>query len=523
MSLFDIFLEDSEWEGSLLHISFLILIFLFILVRWKFASIKQFTISSDTWGDYTIIDDIRNNNHFLPKSFPKYEYSENLYPCLMHWFLSFFKKSRVESIAIYVGTAMDLMHISLLYYFSYWLFGYFYISLISSLMFILSILSLPYFSRTFSPGGRAMGEFFVSLSTVSLFLYYKTSAIEYALFSSFVISLILLGSRFATQALVFSFILFSLFGYHDSLKILVLGLLFALILSRGFYFKILKGHWGGIYYFYNVKEKRSIVSGDSDIKKIFIFFKNPFKNYSKLKSNKLINGITTTPQVVVLPVTMILMDVSNFLFSESFLFLWSSIMFIISLMTALNFARCVGPSNRYINYSKFSLSLLLAVVMVLHYNVFLLMLFILVIFYLTYRMIKVYKIINKQSKSDIKDKIDRNKEVYSFLKNLPETKILTSPFNLAHEVIYKTNHSSIYYEGTLSAKESVQHIRTTLQFPYPDLMACEEEFNFTHILQNKSSVAQFLESNPEYSYNFKYDSYEEIFCNDSYSVFKRLS
>ncbi|MDC0527065.1 hypothetical protein OAO35_03870 [Euryarchaeota archaeon] len=521
MDLFQKIIDNNSPSMYTLHTLFLFLLIAFLFVRWKFASIKKFTLSTDSWGDYNIINDIRNNNHFLPKSFPKYEYSQNLYPCLMHWFLSFFKKSRVESIAIYVGTAMDIMHLFLLYYFSYWLFGYFYISLLSSFIFILSIISLPYFSRTFSPCGRAMGEFFVSLSTVSLFLYFKTSAVEYALFSSFVIALTLLGSRFGTQAIAFSFILFSIFESSIFIVVLILGVVFAFLFSGGFYLKILKGHWGGIYYFYNVREKRSIVSGDSDIKKLFIFFRNPFKNYNQLKNNKLINGIITTPQVLVLPATLILIDFPNFSFNESFLLLWSSIMFLVSVFTALNFARCVGPSNRYINYSKFPLSLLLATVVVLHYNVFLLILLTLIIFYLTYRTTKVYNNLKKQSQLDIQENIDRNNEVFSFLNDLPETKILTSPFNLAHELIYKTNHSSIYYEGTLSAKESVQHIRTTLQFPYPDLEASEEEFEFTHILQNEKNVAGFLKSNPEYSYNFKYDSYEKIFSNGLYSVFKR--
>ncbi len=102
----------------------------------------------------------------------------------------------------------------------------------------------PYtFDSSFSLSARSLANSFLIVSLLSLFLYLTYGFIFAFIISVMFSTLVLLTHRLTTQSLICVLLSISI-GYYSiiPLFIIVCSFLLALLFSKGFYYRVLKGH-----------------------------------------------------------------------------------------------------------------------------------------------------------------------------------------------------------------------------------------------------------------------------------------
>jgi len=500
----------------------LLVISIFILLRWLFLVRIKAIQSSDIYAHLNLIDVIRKNGHRVPKKFSQYEFNENTYPFFLHWVLSFFSKEKMERLEKYFGSIVDGCHIVLLYLFAFWLFNSLYISFLSSLIFLLTPNSLLFFrNRTFSISGRALSELLTSLVLIFIMIYFLTSVFLYLVICSLFIGLTLLTHRFGTQVIFLACTISTLVYSNVFLVALFFGFIFAIITSKGFYLNILKGHLGGFYYFIRVGDKHHLVAGESPAKGVWNFIRHPLANRKKLKGNKLMKGIVHTPQMIVLPYFGIYLLWVEYSISKAslLLLLWACIMPILTAITSFKVTSFLGEPERYLEYGAFSQSVLLSFLVIEHANYIGYSIMVFVIFQAVYLNMKQLRNLRKFRFDEAKEL--EKEELIEFLNGLPPSKTLCIPMNISHEIAYKTHHLMIFYMGTLSPSRIEALIEVVLDFPMPVLKICERKFNFDIVVVDMATLIDFIGKHSEYKNSFQFDEYEMMFETNSYLVYRK--
>jgi len=224
-----------------LSVPFLITCFsIFIIAFFTriYFLLKYQWVGKDTFYNFLVAQEIRKKRK-LPDIINKFVVPERYdYPPLFHWFLSLFKDKYHQKLQ-YLSPIFDMISGTMIFCFCFYIFDS-QIALIATTLYFFT----PYtFDISFSLSARSIGNSFLIISLLSLFLY-----LTYGFIFAFIISImfstfVLLTHRLTTQSLIC--VLFSLsLGYYSiiPLFIIVFSFLLAFIFSKGFYYRVLKGH-----------------------------------------------------------------------------------------------------------------------------------------------------------------------------------------------------------------------------------------------------------------------------------------
>lgn len=202
----------------------------------------------DVWTRLTETDHIRKNNHRIPgkitKGFLIPGYFD--YPPLFPFLLSFIPKKKLEEIQGFVAPFFDSLHCFAIFLITYQLTARIDVSLIAQTIYMLTPL-VALENSYLTP--RSFGYLNFTLAFWPLLLYSVAPNSVY-LFICFVFTtLIFLTHRFATQSFLFAVLFFSV--YDRTLYYLVVFLLAgitAVLVTKGYYLRVLKGHLYNIYF-----------------------------------------------------------------------------------------------------------------------------------------------------------------------------------------------------------------------------------------------------------------------------------
>lgn len=166
------------------------------------------------------------------------------YPPAFIWILSKFPFKLVKEYEFLFSPLFDFLHLVFVFFISYFITQNIAISLITQVLYMLTpIIILENSSAT----PRSLGYLLFTLVFSSLFYFELTSDIKFFAFSVFFGSLIFLSHRFTTQSFLFFSVFFTV-NYQNISYLLSFALSFlsAIVISRGFYIKVLKGHIGNL-------------------------------------------------------------------------------------------------------------------------------------------------------------------------------------------------------------------------------------------------------------------------------------
>lgn len=199
----------------------------------------------DVWTRLIETEIIRKNHYRIPnkpikKGFIFEGYFD--YPPIFILLLSLFPKKTLEKYQGYIAPFFDAIENILVFFITIQLTGNIYIALLAQLIYTLTpVVALE--NSALVP--RSIGYLLFSLSFYTLLLYTSASFGQYIYLILAIIfsTLTLLTHRFATQSLFFICIFFFLIEKNIYyLLVFMSSMIFAVIVSRGYYLRVLKVH-----------------------------------------------------------------------------------------------------------------------------------------------------------------------------------------------------------------------------------------------------------------------------------------
>lgn len=202
----------------------------------------------DVWTRLLEIQHVKLNNHRIPGKITKGFIIDGSfdYPIIFPWIFSFFSKKFILNIQGLVSPFFDSLQNILVFYITFSLTNNLWAALLSQAMYSL-IPIIPIENSYLTP--RSMGYLNFTLAFYPIFLYHINHNQFLLPVALFFTTTLFLTHRFALQSLVLISLFFSFIdGSLLYLFNLILGFLIAVTLTKGFYFRVAKGHFYNIYF-----------------------------------------------------------------------------------------------------------------------------------------------------------------------------------------------------------------------------------------------------------------------------------
>lgn len=402
------------------------------------------------------------------------------YPPVFIFILSKFPFKLVEKYEFIFSPLFDFLLVVLIFHISFYLTGNILLSLVTQIIYLLTpIIVLENSSAT----PRSLGYSLFTILFISLFLFVQNSEWVFLLIAIICGALIFLSHRFTTQGFLFFSIFFGILDKNPIyLLVFVLSFFLAVVFSKGFYLKVLRGHLGNLV-FWNKNAK-------------YRFFHQIKGSYKEHKTKdfifKLYNQFLEFPPFVLaitnpwtLPVFYVFFFVQPFdpLFLR--MLLWVILSYVLALLTTwIPKLRFLGEGQRYLELSAFPTAFLASKLLFEFIKTELGILFICA--YVLFGVGSLITILVIQRKGIIKDKLrtitPSMKNMFSYLKHLHEKpRLLCIPHQITTNTIYHTGcpvFVNASYEGINKISEVYPYIRK----PIKEIM---DKYNLDMILLNE--------------------------------------
>ena len=202
----------------------------------------------DVWTRLLEIEHVRRTDHKIPGKIKRGFLIEGNfdYPIIFPWIFSFFPKKFLLNIQGLVSPFFDALQNILVFYIAYSLTGRIEVALLSQAMYAV-IPIIPIENSYLTP--RSLGYFNFTLAFFPIFMYHDSHDPLLLLISLFFAATLFLTHRFALQSLLIISVFFS-FVDRSFLYLLNIFAAFSIvmILTKGFYLRVAKGHLYNIYF-----------------------------------------------------------------------------------------------------------------------------------------------------------------------------------------------------------------------------------------------------------------------------------
>lgn len=211
----------------------------------------------DVWTRLIEIDLVRKNDHRIPKKKINNQFIIDGYfdyPPLFPFIFSFFPKKSLLKYQGFISPLIDSLQVVLVFFIAYFLTNNPWLSITSQLIYLLTPM-IAIENSYFTP--RSFGYLLFSAAVIFfIFFFYQPTVLNFSI-GIILTTLVFLSHRFATQSLVFLAI-FLTFYFKSPVFILEIlsGFLFAVFLTRGYYLRVLRGHFSNIYFWFLNRDKR---------------------------------------------------------------------------------------------------------------------------------------------------------------------------------------------------------------------------------------------------------------------------
>lgn len=402
------------------------------------------------------------------------------YPPIFILILSKFPLKLVEKYEFIFSPFFDSLLVLIIFFISFYITGNILFSLVTQVIYTLTpIIILENSSAT----PRSIGYGLFTILFLSLFLYAQNGEILFLLISLICGILIFLSHRFTAQGFLFSSIFFSVVERNFIYISIFLGsFLLAIIFSKGFYIKVLKGHIGNLHFWYKNVKYRFYHQVKGSYKehntKDFIFsLYNQF-----LKFPPFVLAITNPWTLPPLVIFVFYQSLSSL--DEKFVLLVVSSYFLAMATTWIPSLRFLGEGQRYLELSAYPSAYLSSKFLFdslnTNFKEITLGLYILI------GLASFVTIIVIQRKGIIKDELrtvtgDMQK-MFNYLKSLKEKpKLLCIPHQITTNTIYHTG-CPVFVNADYSTINLISDVYPYIRKPVRRIM---KEHNLEGILLNE--------------------------------------
>lgn len=203
----------------------------------------------DVWTRLLEIDHIRKNKHKIPQKkltgqFIIEGYFD--YPPIFPTLLSYIPKKNLLLLQGFIAPFIDSLQVIMVYIVAYYITNNIGIALLAQGIYMLTPM-IAIENSYLTP--RSLGYLNFSLATFPLLFYYYNGDIWFYFAGVIFTSLLFLTHRFAIQSFFFITLFFSFFlNTGIFVQSFILGFAIALIVTKGYYLRVLKGHLYNIYF-----------------------------------------------------------------------------------------------------------------------------------------------------------------------------------------------------------------------------------------------------------------------------------
>lgn len=450
-----------------------------------------------------------------------------------HYLLALLPKTAREFLSPFYGAIIDTVHVILIYHFTLYILQQPELASmvsnpslaanIAALLFATSpaLLYVGIGPRAYSTTPRILGELLVTITFFCFAIYYWEGIWWMALLSCLFAGLTITASRFSTQVLLFFSIIMVLLLRLPLLLILpILGTVFALILSKGHYKKVLYGHVKHVIRFYRLLNEFNVAQRNS-----FTPFKNALVNLINGKISQSLNsiqhilynnalGLLISRNIMLLLLAyFVITDFSLVTSNKTIIFLisWIAASFITFIIISIKPFLFLGEAERYLEHSVPAQVILLSFFLLnggltplISYHLFFYVLT-LVMLYISYRAGSK----DRRCKQELFD--------WFHSQNIQGKNILPGLSGIPYELAFWTDNNVLYPvgEGWLNSEEYGLLFERP---PYPNtnLKMLIEKYALQLIIVNK----QALEDAAKRGCIYDLSPYSKVFENDIYIVYE---
>lgn len=461
------------------------------------------------------------------------------YPPLFHYLLAVFPDKSREQIAPFVSAFIDTVHVTVIYFFAIYLIQFSrlspyledttWVAAIAALLFATSP-ALLYFGigpRAFQATPRTLGELFITLTFFLGLVYYVEGSYLAFLLASFFAALSLLTSKFGGQVLIFFSIgLATLLMEPELLLLPILGVGFALVLTKGHYWKVLIGWIKHSILYKTIMIKNYNTYIDRNTLVPFRGLANAAKKLDARGFALSLRDVLTNNSYIILlirnPILSILLILSilhakAFADNGTFMFLgaWVVVSLLTFFITSLRPFIFLGEAERYIEHS------IPAQVILLSFLLFPLPSPSLLIGLLAYQIliyipviIWIYVVYKKGAPAR---KVKADLFNWLIAQGITGKRILSIPGDY-NQIIYRTGNWVLLPPGnlTLIDKDKFESLWEVIPWPNRDIARLIADYQLEYIIVLKSGLTYALER----GWKYEIDCYHMIYENEHYAVYR---
>ena len=328
-------------NNAIMNVPIILLEFLIVIIAIIIRAFPAYKnkVGIDTWVHLLIAEEIKNNKYCTPKYIDYFIFKgPNDYPPFMHYLMAIFSKKTLQKIIWFISPLVEGINTLLMFVVALILTKDYSIALLSSLLYVF-VPVIVFESDNLNT--RPLGSLFFNISLFSNIYYVQNNNLSFLILAIFFGIILHLTHKMATQTFWATTLLFSIIYLNPLyLMVLISSFLGTLIISKGHYLEILRGHIS-IISFWNRHMSEYFTRDD---------YKEKISPSIKPVSKAIIRilGLTNNPWVFFRFVA--------FLFSEEIivsdpLFVWTILIYSYFILTSyISIFKCFGDGYRYFEY-----------------------------------------------------------------------------------------------------------------------------------------------------------------------------
>ncbi|MFH1856962.1 MAG: hypothetical protein ABH836_07070 [Candidatus Omnitrophota bacterium] len=451
----------------------------------------------DTWRHLAVADYIREHKkypHLMPHHYLIDEPSD--YPPLLRIMLSVIPKGVLERYQWLVSPVFDFLHNLLLFAVVYILTGNLMLAVTAQVIYMVSPLIIM---ENSSLTTRSLASLLFSMVFLSMLIFSTTKSLTALCAAVLFLSILLLTHRMSIQAFVFIVLFFSL--YEKTFIYIAMscaGFIIAVIVSKGYYLKVLRGHIAMLNFWrknivnrYAHQIRGLMKKGES----------NPdivFRIYQIVRSLPAIAVFAANPFVIIVPGFLILKKKLFFHFDymgipEELFFklcLWSVGMLVIAILVRqIRAIEFTGEGERYLEYSAFPTAIVSAVILLNGLNsehkwIFLTVFFTVgILASLLPALFIQNKVVAKDTQRSVREPLNK---IFAFLNSRQEEiRLMTIPLYLADAAMYFTRAKVLSTDSSIAHVVNYPDFFPVLKKPLGDTL---NRYGINYLLINENYV-----------------------------------
>lgn len=464
------------------------LISFFIQIRPR-LKVRHFGV--DGWRHLMVGDYIREHKSY-PKWMDKFLIeAPSDYPPGLRYVLSLFGQEFIKKYEWLVSPVIDFLHNLLIFGFVYLLSGHLLLAVLAQIIYMSAPLTIMENSNLST---RSFASILFSLTFIGILLFSISGGWPLFVYSMIMVSILLLSHRMSVQTLFFTCVFFSLYEKDFSfIGIYLAGTLLAIIASRGFYLKILKGHIGMLEYWRQNIQFRYAHEIRGLPKKGQKSDDMVFNLYQKVRQAPFIAVLAANPAIVLVFIFFILRAAKGSVVYDglpeiliSKFIPWAIFLLVVGiLIRSFKFLEHMGEGERYIEYAGLPIAVVGALTVYYLYSLYPITTFVLFgILILFAELIPAFYIQQRVIINDRERSVSPELwQIFKYIDSIEtEVRLMCVPQLMSTSVMYFTKAKTLCTDNSIAHITDLADVLPVIKKPLDEIF---KKYNINYLLLNE--------------------------------------